>query len=315
MAVNWPAHTRDIRVLGRRLHYVDVGHGPVILLLHGLGGSWQTWLENIPVLASDHRVIAVDLPGFGSSEEIPKPAEMSTHVDTLIALLGQLEIDQAVVVGHSMGGLISLAMAARHPQQVRGLVLVSAGGIKLGPARLAMIVGGFSIFNAMFGIRGVPVAFAQRPRLRRALLSPALDDWRSLSPSLASEIVPLMRAPGFGPAVRGAARAVNMTDPADVRCPTLIIWGRNDRILPVAGAQELAAAMPDASLVVLEDVGHCAMFERPDEFNWAVLDFMAGYRPTDVPPRLFTTRRQVRRARRAARRIAREAADDRVKQH
>lgn len=302
IAVDWSVHTHDRAVLDWRLHYADIGEGPAVLLIHGLGGSWQTWLENLQALSVDHRVIAVDLPGFGASVKLPPPAKMATHVDALAALLVDLELRDVVVCGHSMGGLIALGLADRYSHLVRALVLVSAGGIKLGRARLAMIVGGFSVFNAIFGIKGVPEAFAHKPALRRLLLTPAIDDWRSLSPELALQVLPLMNAPGFGGAVRGASRAVEMTNPAEVACPTLIIWGRNDRILPVVAARELAISMPDASLVVFDGVGHCAMFERPDEFNAAFIDFLGGIRPRDsyVDPR--ATRRRARQLRRAERR-------------
>ena len=98
--VDWNPFIRNCLVDGLRLRYVDYGTGPALVLLHGMGASWQWWLENIPTLGRCHRVIAVDMAGFGNSEPLPPPAEMSTHAGTVLDLLGQLGVRSATVVGH-----------------------------------------------------------------------------------------------------------------------------------------------------------------------------------------------------------------------
>jgi pimeloyl-ACP methyl ester carboxylesterase len=333
-AVDWAARTHDVVLHGRRLRYVDIGDGPPLILVHGLGGSWQTWLENLPALATQHRVVALDLPGFGRSEELASPIEVSDLVSTVCELMDALGIGRAALGGHSMGGLIALCLATSHPERVSELVLVSAGGVRLSRMRLALIVKSFTAFHALFQVRGVPLAFARRPLLRRALLSAALDDWRRLTPELAAEIIPPMSAPGFIPAVHAAANAADSVDPKLITSPVLLIWGRQDRILPIETARALCNDLADARLVVLDRVGHCAMFEEPDEFNRMTLAFLAGDRgdldpPSAVPdvsdvrrPRRREVWRERRRTRRAEKRIRTKrgvrhdrARHDRARQH
>jgi pimeloyl-ACP methyl ester carboxylesterase len=273
--IDWEPHVHDTTVLGRRLRYVDYGDGPPLLLIHGLGGCWQWWLENIPDLGRDHRVIAVDLHGFGASEELPPRVEMSTHADAMAALLDELEIEQAVLCAHSMGGLIALRFAVTCRARLSGLVLVCAGGILLNPRRLALLNIGFRAFHALFARPGVPRAFSRRPRLRSLLFSEALGDLSTLRPELAAQIVPCLAAPGFNEAVRAGIRVANELSAKDVDAPTLMIWGDGDPILPVAQARELAERLPNARLEVFEGVGHCPMLERPAEFNSLIRDFVA----------------------------------------
>lgn len=273
--IAWAPHVHDAEVLGRRLRYVDYGDGPTLLLIHGLGGSWQTWLENVPELGRSHRVLAVDLPGFGGSDVLPPGAPLDAHVDVLAALLDALGISEATLCGHSLGGLVTGRFALLRADMVRALVLVCAGGIAIGPRRLSAIAHSFTAFNAVFARPPVTRAVARRARLRRALLSRFTKDPSSLSPHLTAEIVPLMAAPGFADAVVAGARTAAEPGVEEVTAPTVLLWGRHDRILPVAGAHELARRMPDARVVVLDEAGHCPMFECPDEFNTAVLDFLA----------------------------------------
>jgi pimeloyl-ACP methyl ester carboxylesterase len=266
----------DAVVDGRRLRYVDVGEGPALLLVHGLGGCWQWWLENIPALASTSRVIAVDLPGFGESEALPAPGAMETHVGALVALLDQLGLSRVTLVGHSMGGLIAMMFAAAHPERLDGLVPVCAGGVDLGPRRLAAIVRGFLLFQAWFSHPGVTRAFARRPRLRRLMFMGVTGDPSTLSPQLGQVLVErLASGPGFVDAVRSAGATEGGVAAEAIATPSLLVWGSRDPILPVRDARALAERMPDARLEVLEGVGHCPMFERPERFNELLAAFVA----------------------------------------
>lgn len=283
--IAWARHVHDAEVLGRRLRYVDYGDGPALLLVHGLGGSWQTWLENIPHLGRTHRVLAVDLPGFGGSDPLDPGTPLDARVDALRALLDSLGIGDVVACGHSLGGLVAGRLALAEPDRVRALILVCAGGIALSPRRLDAIVRSFLVFNAGFRRPWVSRAVARRSRLRRALLTGLVKDGRSMSPQLAAETIPLMAAPGFADTVVAGAQAAADPGTERVSAPALLVWGRHDRILPLAAARELAARMPDARLRVLEDAAHCPMFERPEEFNAIVAEFLAEIAPSGTPAR------------------------------
>lgn len=276
LGVGWSPHVHERPVAGRRVRYVDYGSGSPLVLVHGLGGSWTTWLENLPDLGEHHRVIAVDLPGFGGSEALPLHAELREHGETVAELLDALGIAAAVVVGHSLGGLVVLRLAGERPDLVRRLVLVDVGGVPLTPLRLAVIVRGFTLLHAIIARPGVLETVARRPRLRRLVLAGAVADPASVSPQLALETVPLMAAPGFLGAVAAAARAVSAAEPEAVRCPMLLLWGRQDRILPVRQAEALGDRLADARLQVFDDAAHCPMFEVPDAFDAALLAFAAA---------------------------------------
>jgi pimeloyl-ACP methyl ester carboxylesterase len=274
--IDWTLHLRTREVLGRRLQFVDYGEGPPLVLVHGLGGCWQWWLENIPTLGRSHRVIAVDLPGFGASEPLPPPGDMETHAETILALLDALAVDRASIAAHSMGGLIAVRLATGAPDRLVSLVLVCAGGIRLSACRLALLNRVFRAFNAAFARRWVARAFALRPRLRRRLFARAVADPEALRPELAAQVVPLLSAPGFLDALASGIRVANHVDVSLVQTPTLALWGRYDPILPVQQAKELVQRMPEARLEVLEASAHCPMFEQPSEFNAAVLRFLSA---------------------------------------
>ncbi len=118
--VLWDDLERQTEVLGRAVNYVDVGAGPAVLLVHGLSGNWMNWLENIPQLAREHRVIAMDLPGFGRSPMLPSELTIGLYCDVLIALLHKLGLETATLVGNSMGGQISAKLAIEHPSSSTG---------------------------------------------------------------------------------------------------------------------------------------------------------------------------------------------------
>ncbi len=195
--IDWRAHQRWVVVDGRPVNVVELGHGPPVLFVHGLSGSWTNWLEQLPVLAGirsadrtataraagrapsggGHRVIALDLPGFGHS---PMPTELISiagYARILDALLDALELDAAAVVGHSMGGFIAAELAIAFPQRVERLVLVSAAGLSSyrdprGLRELRRIRRGGRPIAAIFDWGAAHAdTLARRPGLREVALS------------------------------------------------------------------------------------------------------------------------------------------------
>src|SRR4051795_7517491 len=131
-SVNWRRHQRWVRVEDRSANVVELGSGPAGGFIHGLGGSWQNWLENLPAVAdAGYRAIAVDLPGFGESEMPREKISISGYGRFVDALLGELGVGAAAIVGNSMGGFIGSELAIRFPARVERLVLVSAAGISI----------------------------------------------------------------------------------------------------------------------------------------------------------------------------------------
>jgi pimeloyl-ACP methyl ester carboxylesterase len=298
--IDWTRHTQDLIVRGRRVRFVDIGSGPPVVLIHGQGGSWQFWLRSLPSMADGCRVIAVDLAGFGDSDPIADGDVFDEHVATIRDLMGELGLAKAVVVGHSMGGLVSIRFTCEHPDRVAGLALVDAGGSPMGPKRLALILAAFRVFNAVFGIRRISEFVARTGWLLKLLFAAAMGDRHSMSTDLGFHIFPRMASPGFIQTMEAAAVAVGEVTPERINHPTLVVWGVKDRILLASAGRELAARMPDASFVALDGVGHCPMIEAPAEFAALINDFAADPqwgRPAHAPDRSTTEISSASRAR------------------
>jgi len=226
-------------------------------------------------MARGCRVIAVDLAGFGDSDPIAGGDVFDEHVATIGGLMDGLDLAEAVVVGHSMGGLVGIRFTCEYPDRVAALALVDAGGSPIGPKRLALILAAFRIFNGVFGIRRVSELVARTGWLLRLLFAAALGDRRSMSTDLGLEIFPRMASPGFIKTMEAAAVAVGEATPERVVCPTLVVWGAKDRILLASAGRALTARIPNASFVVLSGVGHCPMIEAPAEFAALITEFAA----------------------------------------
>ena len=129
--VDWESHRRWLKIDDRWVNFVDIGEGPVLIFIHGLAGCWQNWLENIPYFARNHRVIAMDLPGFGESEMPTEEISISGYGRTVDALCEALGIDSGVIIGNSMGGFIGAELAIHFPARVERLCLVGAAGLSI----------------------------------------------------------------------------------------------------------------------------------------------------------------------------------------
>jgi pimeloyl-ACP methyl ester carboxylesterase len=280
--VDWTAHQRWVQVAGRPVNVVDVGSGPPVVLIHGHSGAWQNWLEQIPVFSRRHRVIAMDLPGFGASPMPRDPITISGYARIVDELLDVLGVSAAGVVGNSMGGFVGLEMAISSPERVERLVLVSAAGVA--ERYIGVPLGVLDRWSErVLGRAGrwaTPepsrtARMARRRRLRRlgfTLLSPHPE---RIDPRLFYENV---MASGPKPAAPRAAAEIARYDVRDrlgqIACPTLVIWGDRDRIVPPSSADEFVRLIPNARKVIFEDCGHVPMIEQPERFNRLVEDFL-----------------------------------------
>lgn len=272
-SIEWNRFSRSARVHGRQVRYVDIGTGPAVVLIHGQGGSWQWWLRVLPCIATEVRAIAVDLAGFGESDPVSSGDVFDEQIATVVGLLDHLNLKSATVVGHSMGGLVALKVACDHPGRVTGLMLVDAGSATIGPVRLQMLLMAFRLFDKVFSFPAIPRVIARREIWRSLFFALATAHPRSVTEPLATAILPQMAAPGFLANAVAAATALTRVCPQDVIHPSLVVWGRQDRIVPLASGRKLASTIPGAQLVVLDEVGHCAMIEKPHETSALIVDF------------------------------------------
>ncbi|WAJ43337.1 alpha/beta hydrolase [Mycobacterium sp. Aquia_216] len=274
--IDWAPSIANRVINGLRLQYLDYGTGPAVVLLHGMASSWQWWLENIPALAQQHRVIAVDLPGFGQSEPLPAPAEMATHARTVLDLLTELGIESATISGHSMGGLVAIEMFKADPQRTSNLILVDSGGVPMSERRLAAILVVLRLCSAILRRRFVRRALASKVWVRRIALRAAFRDPRAMSPELAAVSMPVFGGPGSVNAIPAAARSVHATVPESITCPVLLVWGEHDVVVPPVSAYQMHDKLLDCELAVFSGSGHSPMVEFPDQFNDLTLKFLAA---------------------------------------
>jgi pimeloyl-ACP methyl ester carboxylesterase len=277
--IDWPSLTRREQVLGRTVNVVDTGGDlPAMVFIHGLGGRWQNWLLNIPAFMGSHRVIALDLPGFGSSEMPAEDISISGYAKVVDALLKQLGIESAVFVGNSMGGFVAGEVALSFATRVERLVLVSAAGLSIEDRKRQPLMTLARVWAAgatWVGAKGGS-AVATRRRARRAALQLVLRYPEKLSPAMAYELVQGSGAPGFMDALGALLEHSYREELARIEVPVLIVWGRNDMLVPRGDAREYEDLIgANARRVMFDDTGHVPMIERPNEFNAAVEEFLA----------------------------------------
>ena len=275
MDVDWQAHRRFVMVGGRRANVVELGDGPPLLLVHGLSGCWQNWLENIPWFARSHRVIVPDLPGFGASEMPRGEISIDGYAQFLEELCDALSIDAAAVVGNSMGGHVASELAIRSPQRVERLMLVSAAGISAEHAQRDVVMTAGRAIAAMGTRTAARVErLARRPGLRRIGLSFVVRHPERLSAAMAHELMRGAGKPGFMPALEAVITHRISERLPQIACPTFVVWGEDDHVIPVKDAARFQHLIPDCRTVVLPDTGHVAMLERPARFNALLEEFL-----------------------------------------
>jgi pimeloyl-ACP methyl ester carboxylesterase len=237
------------RLNGFRMHAVHTGAGQPVLLLHGLSGSHRWWRYTVPALRERHRVHLPEMVGFGGSRGATRQPSIPEMAGLMVRWMDALNVERTDFVGHSMGGQVGIHMAARWPERVRRLVLVSAAGVPhpLTPVKLAEL-GSELLWPPAWG----------RPSFLRTI---ATDAARA------------------GP--RTLARAVRHLMADDVRpllprvhVPVLLVWGARDPLTPLPDGRVMRDLLPDARLVVLEDAAHNPMADRPERFNREVLAFL-----------------------------------------
>jgi pimeloyl-ACP methyl ester carboxylesterase len=287
-SVDWPALTRRIQVLGREVNVIDTGpaddHAPPIVFIHGLGGAWQNWLLNIPAFMGAHRVVAMDLPGFGESELPREEISIKGYAKVLEELCEALDVHEPVVVGNSMGGFIGAELALSFPTRVQRLMLVSAAGLSIEYRRrqpLVTLARGWAVVATWVAARGRP--FVTRPRMRRLGMQLLVRYPEKLSPALTYELARGTGTPGFIPALEALLDHSYRDQLERIEVPVLVVWGENDMLVPAEDAAEYEELIgANARREVFADTGHLPMVERPTRFNELLAGFIAEEREPDA---------------------------------
>ncbi len=277
LRVDWRRRRREVDVVGARVNYVEMGEGAPILFVHGLSGAWQNWLENIPEFAKDHRVVAVDLPGFGASPMPPWEITIPNYGRFLRDFCERVGIARCSLIGNSMGGFIATEVAITEPERVDELVLISAAGITWARARRepVAVLGRVGMAAAPLALR-IQTSGMRRPRLRKIAFQGVFHDPLALRREMLWEnFVPAMQSPGYLDAMTNLVGYDIRHRLEEIEVPTLIVWGRNDRVVPVPAANAYEKRIGDnAELVIFDRCGHVPQIERPVRFNRVVSEFL-----------------------------------------
>ncbi len=265
------AVTKQVEIYGQKIFYQEAGSGPDVILLHGLGGDHTNWNATIPALASKFRVLVPDQVGFGQSDKPMIDYRVGTLVDFLNAFYKKVGISKATLVGNSMGGWVALDFALAHPEKVDRLVLVDSagysqkrtGGEPLTRERLlglnpSTIAGEKALMAAVFYNK----AFATDQIAEQALM---MHLHRNDSYTIDRFIDSILRGEDL---VDGKL--------AGIKAPTLVVWGREDAIIPLAAGKALAEDIPAAESVILDSCGHVPQAECAGPFNAALLKYLAA---------------------------------------
>jgi pimeloyl-ACP methyl ester carboxylesterase len=263
--------------------YLEAGRGDPVLLLHGLGATNASMLPTLFDLAPDRRVVAPDLPGFGDSAKPIRPYDASFFARWTLALMDELGIERADLVGNSMGGRVAIEVGLLAPDRVGHLVLLAPAPAFIRRRQFVRIVRILRPELALVPVyvphrrvvAGIKSMFSRPERLAQAWYEAAAD-----------EFVRIFNTPRGRIAFFSAARQIYLEEPwgdtgfwdrlPGLAVPSLFVWGERDRLVPAAFARHVEKALPAATSTVLADCGHVPQYEHPDETHRLVREFFAS---------------------------------------
>lgn len=270
--------SRYVNVDGIETHYVAAGEGPPLLLFHGLGASVITWRDNFDALAERFKVYAIDLPGHGDTDKPDYSYDPYDMIDYIASLVKTLELERPAMIGNSIGGGVALMLALRQPDLVSSLVLVDSAA--LGKE--------ISVYIRLASLPLVgSIIESSKVGGTRFMLQNVFHDQSFATQDLAQELYRSRQMPGAKEAVvRVLRQTVNLwgvrsrfifvDELKNLKMPLMVVWGAQDRILPVSHAYRAAEAAPDTRLEIFDECGHWPHMEKSKDFNSLALDFLSG---------------------------------------
>lgn len=244
------------------VHYLEAGQGPVLILIHGLGSSCEVWRDDIGRLARAYRVIALDLPGYGKSDKPRADYSVAYQARMVKEFIDAVGADKAALAGNSLGGWIAALVALDNPDKVSHLILVDSAGIRsdaaptvnLNPAtreeQRALLLAVFAD-ESRVTVKVVDDQWDYRKDIR-ATVQAAMESFKTSQPFLDARL-------------------------KNIKTPTLVIWGRQDAIIPLATGERLAQGIAGAKLAVIDHAGHLPQVEQPEAFSRAVRGFIKSW--------------------------------------
>jgi pimeloyl-ACP methyl ester carboxylesterase len=269
---------KTVVVQGHRLAFLDEGQGPPLILIHGYGGSMWQW-EYQQALAAHFRVITLDVLGSGLSDKPELDYRPDTLIESVRAFMDTLDLSTATLVGNSMGAGIAIGMALNHPQRVDRLVLIDGLPDHVrerlaSPLMRRAVDSHLPGWLVRVGNWLLPSTGTERILkeivYNHALLTPAVLDRSNRNRQRSNLIAPLLSIRDSLPLWEQQFA----TRFHEIRQPTLILWGEQDRLFPPQVGRDLQAAIPQSRLIVLAEAGHIPQWEKPQAVNRYLLDFL-----------------------------------------
>lgn len=264
------------------LAYADEGQGDqTLIFIHGLGSYMKAWTKNIDGLKQHYRCIAVDLPGYGKSSKLPHSGKMTHYAEVIKALIDKLELKNVSLVGHSMGGQISMVAAINYPEAIQKLILTAPAGFEefnKGQKqwfREVMTLDGVKLTNVEQIQTNLAYNFYNMPKDADFMATDRMamrsaDDFDAYCYAVVQSVSGMVDEP-----------VLEMLD--QISQPTLILFGENDNLIPnrflnpgktIEIAELGHSKIPNSTLIMVPKAGHFMQFEKPDAFNTAVIEFL-----------------------------------------
>lgn len=258
---------KTVTVFGAKIRYLEAGDAskPTVILLHGLGGNAESWQLNMTPLSQNYHVIAPDQLGFGKSDKPPLKYRIGTYVDFLDKFMAELKIEKAHLVGNSMGGWITALFAVKYPARVVRIILVDAAGLLPKEIDLARI---YDLNNS--------TRDEIRANLKRILYNPAFANNEAVVDQFLTQRVLAGDSGTINSLIESIKRKEDFVDAelVKIKKPTLIIWGKQDGLLPESDGQKFNKGIAGSQYIVFDQCGHVPQFEKFQDFNREVLKFL-----------------------------------------
>ena len=267
-----PKDATYLEVEGTRVRYVDVGEGPPVVLLHGFASSIENWLTVMPKLVRDHRVIAIDLRGFGWTDRPVADYSPAAQAKLLKAVLDERKVNKVSIVAHSWGSSVALAFALAYPAQVDRLALYDAWVYDSQLPSMFHMARAKGLGEVLFGL-----FYSERYEDRITL---GFYDPDMVSQALVDDVERAFDRPGTRAAALETVRGMRFDEMElkykTITAPTLLLWGREDLVTPVAIGEKLVRQLPNARLNVYPRCGHFPMLEAISESTRDLDAFLGG---------------------------------------
>lgn len=245
------------------VHYLEAGQGPVLILIHGLGSSASVWRDDIDLLAASYRVIALDLPGYGKSDRPKADYSVEYQAGAVKEFIEALGVDKVTLAGNSLGGWIAALVALDSPDKVSRLVLVDSAGLRREAARTDVPLNPATREEEKALLLAL---FADKAKVTESLLNEQWDYRKDVRSTVQATIESFKtKAPFLDSRLR------------DIKVPTLIIWGKQDLLVPLDIADRFARGIRGSKLIVIDNAGHLPQVEQPKAFTRAVKVFVKSW--------------------------------------